>query len=311
MPKQIFDLIDLTVGEENNSNGSTSSAIDEIVANLNVTRPSPRDYGPVRAISISDDDVPMPKTVGAVTHPSNKAVSGRKVDYGPDGTAYYDGGSSSDSLTPASAPWQSSPDMEGYFNANPSPSKSVRAASMGEAIRSPSRQATGRGDIGDGNLQTSQANRQVLPIHTTPRKSDWTVDKIATALTACYSSVEQAHSQLVEFLFEGAENETWPDLRSTDSPDPFSGVSSCALDPAAPAPHEGPTTSIKIKVRTDSPLLRVEIVLTNLYSNIAVNMESRKEDKGEGLGILSRASSRTGSQFQNTHFTMWKSAKTY
>ncbi|KAM7208093.1 hypothetical protein V8F20_001639 [Naviculisporaceae sp. PSN 640] len=227
---------------------STSSANDEILANFNVTRPDPRDYGPGRAISISDDDVPMPKTVGALAQPSNKALPVRKVGGpGPNGTASYDGLSTSDSLTPASAPWLSSPDMEGFFNAGQSPSRSARVTAIREVLRSPSRQATGRGDIENGNFQDSQANQQVLPIHTTPRKSDWTVDKIATALTAYYGAVEQNHSQLVEFLFEVAENETWPDLRTTDTPDPFAGMSSCAFDPTAPPPQDIPTTSIKIK----------------------------------------------------------------
>ncbi|KAM7206620.1 hypothetical protein V8F33_000263 [Rhypophila sp. PSN 637] len=135
------------------------------------------------------------------------------------------------------------------LNPDPSPSKSAKLSS-GDA-RSPSQPSSSKAAAGNGTLQAVQANpqqhHQVLAFHT-PKKSDWTVDKIVTALTRYAKTVEQGHSQLVDFLLEGAENETWPDPRSSDSPDPFASMSSCALDSTAPpAPEQRQMTSIKIK----------------------------------------------------------------
>ncbi|KAK4192804.1 hypothetical protein QBC35DRAFT_372947 [Podospora australis] len=68
----------------------------------------------------------------------------------------------------------------------------------------------------------------------TPRKLDWTVDKIATALTSLSEDVGKGHSRLVKFMLEEAERKV-PGPRHLSTFDDFADMKSIVFDPKNPS----------------------------------------------------------------------------
>ncbi|KAK4239061.1 hypothetical protein C8A03DRAFT_14526 [Achaetomium macrosporum] len=65
--------------------------------------------------------------------------------------------------------------------------------------------------------------------HQTPRKMDWTVEKIASALNELSEEVGQGHARLVDFMLEEAEK-TAPQPRHLSTVDAFAKMKSIAMD---------------------------------------------------------------------------------
>nr|5BJS_B Chain B, Histone-lysine N-methyltransferase EZH2, Polycomb protein SUZ12 [Thermochaetoides thermophila]5KJH_B Chain B, Crystal structure of an active polycomb repressive complex 2 in the stimulated state [Thermochaetoides thermophila DSM 1495]5KJI_B Chain B, Crystal structure of an active polycomb repressive complex 2 in the basal state [Thermochaetoides thermophila DSM 1495]5M5G_B Chain B, Crystal structure of the Chaetomium Thermophilum polycomb repressive complex 2 (PRC2) [Thermochaetoides len=82
--------------------------------------------------------------------------------------------------------------------------------------------------------------------HATPKNTEWTVDKIASALSVLAEEVPQNHSRLVNFLLEETEKRA-PQPRHLSKTDPFAHMKSKAIDANRPRPEGVPTMDVKFK----------------------------------------------------------------
>lgn len=96
--------------------------------------------------------------------------------------------------------------------------------------------------------QTSQNlfHQQHTPKAETPRKMDWTVDKIAAKLASFEERVERDHVRLVEYLLEETEMKA-PEKKHLSAVNHFAGMKSLALDPGVPPPEGTQTMAVKFK----------------------------------------------------------------
>ncbi|KAK5658762.1 hypothetical protein OQA88_1573 [Cercophora sp. LCS_1] len=101
--------------------------------------------------------------------------------------------------------------------------------------------------------QTShhQPLQQHTPKTQTPRKMDWSVDKIALTLTSFVEDVERDHTRLVEYLLEDTESKA-PGKRHLSPVDHFAGMKSLSLDPGVPLPEGTKTMAVKFKQHSES-----------------------------------------------------------
>lgn len=96
---------------------------------------------------------------------------------------------------------------------------------------------------------------------------EWTVDRIADALSALSEEVGQGHARLVDFLLEEAEK-TAPPPRHLSSVDVFADMKSIALDSNRAPPPGVDTMAVKFKAsRWPSSLLRVLRALHVLHTS--------------------------------------------
>jgi len=218
MPASIYTLVDLT----KSSSGSPNSAVDEVVVNPNASGPNPTDYENGnfgRPISISDSSKESSRTQTPLRQDSpslrNPSVV-QKVSRSP----------------------------------GPSPAKSTRFSSRDEVIQQSARPSSSRGSTKHVTPQPSQVNPQAQaqqrPALQTPKKSDWTVDKIATALSAFTGAVEQGHSRLSEYVLEEIEKGACRAAQNAPS-DHFTDMSSCALEQGVQIEQQVRAMAIKVK----------------------------------------------------------------
>ncbi|AEO53910.1 hypothetical protein MYCTH_2295846 [Thermothelomyces thermophilus ATCC 42464] len=85
----------------------------------------------------------------------------------------------------------------------------------------------------------------------TPKETEWTVDKIASALAELSEQVAQGHARLVEFVLEEAEKKARRPRHLSDSDD-FADMRSIALDSSASAPQGVETMAVKFKASCGS-----------------------------------------------------------
>ncbi|KAK3329705.1 hypothetical protein B0H66DRAFT_467124 [Apodospora peruviana] len=113
----------------------------------------------------------------------------------------------------------------------------------------PSRSArfSARDDVTPPQPAQRSARGQQDPSTQTPRRTDWTVDKIADKLSSYVSKVESDHATLVEFMLEEAEKKA-PERRHLDTTDAFAGLTSKAID----GPPEDGLTTMSLKMKQHS-----------------------------------------------------------
>ncbi|KAL2259142.1 hypothetical protein VTK26DRAFT_7270 [Humicola hyalothermophila] len=145
-------------------------------------------------------------------------------------------------LGPAEAPGPSSSTSQRCMS-HGSPARRPSAGAAVDGTPSRSTRLSGRVEIRDSHSPspTRAPNRPPRTHHSpgaqTPKKMDWTVDKIASILTALSEEVSQGHARLVDFMLEEADKKAQRP-RHLSTTDAFAGVKSIALDSAS-APREG------------------------------------------------------------------------
>ncbi|KAK3693717.1 hypothetical protein B0T22DRAFT_47747 [Podospora appendiculata] len=131
------------------------------------------------------------------------------------------------------------------------PSKSTRFSAKEEVIGSQPQPLSSRTDLQCSALAPPPShqtpNGHQTPAAQTPRKSDWTVDKIAVSLTDFYEAVGEGHSRLVHYLLEEAEKKA-PRPSHLSSIDDFADMKSTALDSGVDLDAVGPTIELKFKL---------------------------------------------------------------
>ncbi|KAK4128881.1 hypothetical protein N657DRAFT_686336 [Parathielavia appendiculata] len=82
--------------------------------------------------------------------------------------------------------------------------------------------------------------------HQTPRRMDWTVDKIASALADLSEEVGEGHARLVNFVLEEADKMA-RQPRHLSTVDTFASMSSIAIDTSNTLPPDVETMAVKFK----------------------------------------------------------------
>lgn len=85
-----------------------------------------------------------------------------------------------------------------------------------------------------------------MPSAQTPKRMEWGVDRIASALNGLSEEVSQGHARLVDFLLEEAEK-TAQQRQHLSIMDAFSDSKSIALDNTNALPSEVETMAVKFK----------------------------------------------------------------
>lgn len=95
------------------------------------------------------------------------------------------------------------------------------------------------------SVNRSPRGRQT-PSAQTPKRTEWSVDKIASALTALSEEISHGHTRLVDFLLEEAEKKT-PQARHLSTVDTFAGMKPVAIDSGIDPPPGVETMAVKFK----------------------------------------------------------------
>ncbi|KAK4165747.1 hypothetical protein QBC43DRAFT_333241 [Cladorrhinum sp. PSN259] len=100
-------------------------------------------------------------------------------------------------------------------------------------------------------VQSPQQHSQIIqqtpkPASMTPKRSEWTVDKIADALSSLAEQVGHDHARLVDFELEEAEKMA-PEPRDISTFDDFAEMKPIALEPGVRPPPGMVTMAIKFK----------------------------------------------------------------
>ncbi|KAK0734406.1 hypothetical protein B0T26DRAFT_630959 [Lasiosphaeria miniovina] len=103
------------------------------------------------------------------------------------------------------------------------PSKTAR---FGDSRAPRSRPSSSRGIP---QHPTPQSAGQLTPRNQTPKKKDWTVDRLVNALGTYSEAVGKGHSRLVQFMLEEAEKKA-PQPRHLSDTDAFADMRSIAVD---------------------------------------------------------------------------------
>ena len=89
------------------------------------------------------------------------------------------------------------------------------------------------------------------PSAQTPKRMEWSVDKIASALNTLSEEVSQGHARLVDFLLEEADK-TGRERRHLSTVDAFAGSKSIVIDSSSAPPPEVETMAVKFKASCGS-----------------------------------------------------------
>lgn len=143
----------------------------------------------------------------------------------------------------------------------------------------------------------------------TPRRPEWTVDKIVTTLSALALQVGQDHARLVEYELQEAEKKA-PEPKHITSFDDFADMKHIALEPGTRPPPGVATMGIKFKVGSNLTLLTVPRA-DSPKSNIVGSIATSPRLMASALNSPQSPSRPTKRVFRGTGFIMSRSRRTF